>query len=413
MRELLAKIEDDLSVCLDPNTIEELKVKSNSVEDSISDLFVELFNEPEQFGSLINLRVLKPLSNQINKIEQTMPNRSISNFKDRTALQKVLFYLEDLRYTILNDHSKNLKGTSEYSLFLKRESEKMESEKYSLLHVDFDFVECEYINTISTERFAKLVDKGFLKTFNFFENSFKGDIDRESSKQNLIIFINRLYDKVKRLNRSINTLDSKIEKLKEEDLPEDKVISYELEEGHLEEYNPLHSYWHFMIELSDEKENNIYLKVKLEEFEKKAFLYYPFLSESVIFGVRLKKSVFGNFNYDLLQSLYSEMKFYLRSEIKEHHFTEIFTLNNEPSEMKIDLIEGTLGDFKGIINGLQSQFTNEFSDHNVYNQWWIDRFTFNGVHKDLKSIRKIRGNTDRIPKYPQVIKAIREVFPES
>jgi len=412
MKEILKRIKKDTEACLNPNTIEELKEKLCIVEDSISDLYEELFDRQGGFVTLLNLNVLKVLGKQIKIIERTMPNGSRTQYNKRDFFQKVAFHLENFRNSIINDYRSALKGSVVLEEHLEREEKHTNSIKNALLTSDYDFDNNEYIDTISTDRFKEIVDEAYGKTLSFFEGSFEGSVDKELSKQSLVIFLNKSYDKVIRLNKTINVLSVKIERLEEKGVPENKEIPFELEDGSIEYYNPVEDYIYNLVQLSNEKHNNIYLKDKLEVFIDRAFSSFDFLSNTVFAGARLKKSVFGNFNYDLLKSLYLEMKPYLRSEVREHHFIEVFILNSEPPEIKIDLVKGKSEDFGRIISSLHEQFTAEFSDPNTYNNWWIDRFTFKGVDKDLQGIRRMKSS-ERSPKYPQVIESIKAVFPNS
>jgi hypothetical protein len=122
--------------------------------------------------------------------------------------------------------------------------------------------------------------------------------------------------------------------------------------------------------------------------------------------------VFGNCNFDKLKDLFEELSFFLDKDIKEVDFINVFTLNNKLPSKKINLINGGLSDFAFLIKKLQPFFVDQINDKNFYNEWWSDRFLFNGTEKTKKDISKIISalKADREAKFKVKINGIAKIL---
>lgn len=96
-------------------------------------------------------------------------------------------------------------------------------------------------------------------------------------------------------------------------------------------------------------------------------------------------TVFGNHNYQVLHDMYDELKGLLPPNVSKSSFANTFLITDKPTD-KIDFIGANISTFAYLIKNLHDHFTVDLRNKTIYNQWWADRFTFNGSERDKKGI---------------------------
>ncbi|WP_330442266.1 hypothetical protein [Flavobacterium sp. C4GT6] len=120
-------------------------------------------------------------------------------------------------------------------------------------------------------------------------------------------------------------------------------------------------------------------------------------------------TVFGNYNYQLIYNIYEELRDLLPPNLNKQNFTNIFLLTEKPTH-KIDFIGANISTFAYLINNLHQYFTTELRNKTIYNQWWADRFTFNGSSRDKKGISTICSAVRKGDKTPDRRETINKVI---
>lgn len=122
----------------------------------------------------------------------------------------------------------------------------------------------------------------------------------------------------------------------------------------------------------------------------------------------LAPTVFGNYNYQLLYNMYEGLKDLLPPNITKDDFAKAFLATDKTPD-KIDFIGANVSTFAYFITKLHPYFNTDLRNKSIYNQWWADRFSFNGSNRDKKGISNMCSALKKGDKFPNKKGTIDEV----
>jgi hypothetical protein len=323
----------------------------------------ELFNffldaSKDSFITVVNLKVLKPIQDNTNVASQFIETKRSRSFRStRLKMLSKRDFLVNLRNQILIDYKEQLKETETYKKFLIEKA----NDRFLILNPILDYP----IEVFPLKSFEEILKKSYNASISYFE---KQSLLNENYKNELFLFVNKIREELKRLANKLILLG----KEKKECSNGDSDYFYCL-------YNEIQ-----LLSLQSS-----YLNRLINKFESSHLFLKIFVTKKEI-----PLTVFGDRDMTKLEKLFFELEYFLDKSVKSEDILNVFTLDFQLIQ-KIDLKNGTTNDFAYLISEMNTYFIKEISDRKEYNQWWADRFTFNGVEKVKKAISTMRSNTKK------------------
>ncbi|WP_010523148.1 hypothetical protein [Aquimarina agarivorans] len=411
MKEVALKIKPKIEVLVDSKDLKLIEVYCRELKIIVDDAYFETLGSLENarvFKTILHSFIFEKISYRISQLNNDLPPISVVNRKGVSINEKVIFNLKSFKEQLIRSYLPELNDLPEVKKFKEEQIKAKNAKRDFLLNPNYSYEGDEYVEEIQYKYFKKLIDKGFNDTKQFFKNLFDTTSDKQDAKRQLTMLIEEFNGKISRLDRAIVYYNEKLSYLGE-NLPTGGIENYVTPTGDKISVNSRESNIWKIAELSNELSNDEYLKQKLIDFKEYAFEVYPFLGEKLNVNSHLKKTVFGTFNYELLHNLYDEFCFFLGKETSKEKFVEVFTSFGNYKKSKINLTNGIGTDYGTIISKFYEYFEhNNFKRKSIYNSWWADRFTFNGVEKDIDGIGRIKSaksskNTSQIRLILQVL----------
>lgn len=341
---------------------------SDEVLKLISEMYIEL--DKDKFITVLNLKLFSVITERIKELNRLNYKSRSGQLKENERLNG-LTILNKLLNKVFIDYKAILKD-NDYSK--EKILERKNLNRDSVLYPISDVYPVEYL---PSSLFKELLDENSSFTFQYFKNLFDTNDSIKKLKSEIILFVDDLKNRLIEINRNIQRL-AKSMHINDVDLKH--IVQIEID-------------------------NNHYHIVVLEKLMLRLIESYDFLkSES---GLSNSISVFGGKDFDKLEKFYNKFKVFLEPHVSFKVFSKIFILG-ENSEMRLNLVNGTLNDFGYLIHTLQTYFTEEIKKD--YNQWWAENFTYNNSIKDKKGISTMKSNSIKdVSRRPSKLSTIKEI----
>jgi len=389
-------------------SIEVLEELSTSVKDSIENVYLKLLPNEAQFTTLLGIKLINPIRSFLSKHNFYIHGdyRFLLSDKNENNVHIIpkIICARNLISEVLETYRDHLDGVSYYEDYV---DEQLLSSRDLLI---YNFEENEVsITDMPLPSFKILLDKTFTDTIKYFKSQSRVQ-ELGKFKQELFMFVSELKEKINSITTNIDFQNTRLVDLesKKDDFvgdwkPNLKTVSVTID---LKEH-----YLKLIENNKTELSKSEYHQEILLKLLEKILKTYLFLKEYEL-NKTVSKTVFGNCNFDKLKDLFEELSFFLDKDIKEVDFINVFTLNNKLPNKKINLINGGLSDFAFLIKKLQPFFVDQINDKKFYNEWWSDRFLFNGTEKTKKDISKIISalKADREAKFKAKINGIAKIL---
>ncbi|WP_282073188.1 hypothetical protein [Polaribacter atrinae] len=398
MKEQLKKVSSLIEQIDDVKNKDDYNLIRNQIIEELLNVFLDA--SKGAFITAISLKVLKPIQDEINvAIHFIETKRSRSFRSERLKMLSRKDFLINLRNQILIGFKEQLKEVELYKEFLIGKA----NNRFLILNPTQDYP----IEIFTSNRFDNILKEATNKVTSYFENQL---LTMPTYKDELFLFDSRVDKCIIENEIEIEKINQYLIDKKEEQKENIKSLSDTEKEyfySHPSEKHNLTStievnrigfidyLFESQIDFSYHNELEM-LKMHITALEK----LQNNLPQSYLF-LKINKpkketplTVFGDREVSKLEDLFFELEYFLDTSIQVEDIVNVFSLNYETSK-KIDLRNGTTNDFAYFINKIQPYFINEIADRKEYNQWWADRFTFNGVEKVKKAISTMRSNTKK------------------
>lgn len=335
---------------------EKFNLLKNRMTNEIFDFYTNASRD--KFITVIKLKVLQPLQNSLTEASNFVETKKSRSFVD--SRRKMLIkrdFLIDLRNQILIDYKEELNNLEHFKQYLIEKARN----RFLILNPTQGYPIIDF----TPRQLKSILKKSFDEVVDFFENK---QLTNTNYKEELYSFVKKAKREINNISKELKLLKKKHTITKEEQIDILIDISQEIK------LLSLHS--DYLLKLTTELEKtHFFLKI-----------YTP-KEETPL-------TVFGDRNENKLEQLFFKLKVFLENTVEREDIVNVFSINFEV-EHKINLVNGTLNDFAHLINEMMEHFTPEISNKANYNQWWADRFTFNGADKQKKGITTMRSNTKK------------------
>lgn len=414
MKELMLQLET-----LADSFVKELDSKlSIDIAEEIKKLLLLILIEGEgKFGAIVSQKLLdKLVPNEEFLVDKS--TRRMRNDGSEIFLNK-LHITRELIGFIFSEYEKQLTGTKEYTKYKLSVIEQIQS------ILDPESFILENVLWFSTNRYKAEINSEKSRILLYFNE--RSINNPEAYKNELFLFVYKLNNKIHVADELINHAKKNRDKYygmlisgdyltelentnettstddpSEQNKPDreykhgiDEDIlsyyaSYEYDETDLKEH-----YTDLFLEADDEYKNRLEHKKMmidlLDELRSTHLILANYASSESI-----PTTVFGSLNYDAMGLFYKELKYFLPATVSQKQIFEIFSISNQPSNVKIELTSGSLNDYGYLMNELQPFFVPQLKPNNKYDQWWSDRFVFSSVgtfrvEKNARAIAKLRS----------------------
>ncbi|PZD79661.1 hypothetical protein [Mesonia sp. K7] len=354
-KENVAKLTGLVDKYIKEKDSETLKVVEKQIESLLCDLIIE---DENLFIPIILEKLLKPLRSHVLEINKKYLSGR-SRYKNRVDEKSRI--TNSFMKSVLNVYQRQMKN---YDFCL---DSKYVEHKNTIIKPYPENFPIEFISEDSFKNILNALAKAELKYYK--EKLETLEMDKFNAK--IFLSVNDIKDKIQELNNDIFETAPKVNKLeKKANQEEDYIDSWFLENQILIHLN---THKNALEELLSQLRASFYVLKSLEE------------SESI------PVNVFGHKDYESFEDFYEEMEFFLGEYVTMDELINVFILNNNKPQKRINLVNGTLNDYAYLMRKLKSLFAIKSGD---YSQWWADRFLFNGVEKNKKAISTMMSNEE-------------------
>jgi hypothetical protein len=381
---------------------EGLDNKTSLLEEGVAELFVANKEDTNFFATFLNNSILKPITKQIEILEAKLSSASRSNISRRKVQLKIIDRFKSQRIIFLRDYHRYLKGFSEYEDFIEQQS-KLRSKKRDFL-LSTKIIDSLEFNSV--EYFKRLIDESYKNTFEYFKNDSENTKDIEISKQELLLFVRQLEETKDKLKMIILKEEAELSLLEKTEVPSG-FKDYELENGDVITVDLFDQYVHEIVEKGDVFSNYKYQQTIIEKLSEKLYGSFLFLQEFKPFK-ESPKTVFHSLKFEELNPFCEELREFIGMQLKLETIKEVFTVGYSVDNPKINLTNGNLNDFGCLISKMKPSFINSIKAN--YSTWWAERFTFNSIDKNKKSVSNLISNIEKGKRFSSKSHQISEII---
>lgn len=387
MEKIINRIDKLIEGCLKTQDENSINEKLENIKKEISNLHIKLFSRSDFFASYLNNNVIKIITNKVDELYEEAKNSAYSK-KSRVKYQTInKLYLFQL--SITNDYHIYLKGFSEYKSFIKEQIEFKNKKRNSFLSLDLAtkdvFIDSKY--------FEKKVDNLSEVIINYFISNFENDSNIENSKQELLTYYNRLINMKYILEELLNKKQTEFENEEKKENQTD-INTYTLEDGNSIIVDNLYEYGYNLVELETIIKNINYHKKAIKQLKEKLENNFLFLQEYKIVK-QIPKSIFEGKTLNQIETFLNHLKEFFSDTTDVEDLQQVFSIGFIPEYRKLNFTNGNLNDFGYLIYKLKPYFIEALKAGKTYNSWWSNRFTFNTIEKNNKSISNMISNAKK------------------
>lgn len=368
-----------------------IDVSSSEILELIEHYFIEL--DTPKFNTILSNNVVKSIANKIEELEHVKNSlgSSRTNSEERRSIFAKINDLKDLLKQVFTIYHHYLKGDKFFQIYEKEENEKFSNYEDKIINGSlneailesimyptyFDVEKIQYLSNVVREQ---------IKSLNLDKVNYNYAKDRTTS------FYNKTKDSIYTISKTIDKTDSalKYAEIKFKTINENEV--YEDDENSIT-YNLKDYYYQNVIDLYYNLGNlNKHKNILIDLFQDLA-KSYPYLADLGGFTPS-KITVFGDSNFEVVKQLAFELKEigFVSNQTTVNDLIEVFILNDEKIKKKIDLTNGNLNDFGCLLFKMKPLFISSIKAN--YNTWWEERFTFNSIDKNKKSVSNMITNIE-------------------
>lgn len=376
---------------------DEYNLLRNQIKDELFNVFSTV--SKDVFITTISIKVLKPIQEKLNvaiKFIQTKRSRSYRSKRPKIVLKRD--FLIDLRNQILIDYKEQLKETELYKDFVINEA----NSRFLILNPTQDYP----IEIFTTKQLENILNDAKKRVVSYFEKQL---ITKQPTyKDELFLFDSQIIKCLKEKEIEIININQRVinkEKEQKRDIEnlsdDEKEYFYSHPSKRREIASLIKTDRVGFIDYLLDNETNFDIsnelamikkhKIVLEELQNNLRKTHLFL-KTYTPKKETPLTVFGDRDVNKLEQLYFELEHFLDKSTQVEDIINVFCVDYEPLQ-KINLQNGTLNDFAYLMDKMQPYFVVDIADRNYYNQWWADRFTFNGKEKTKNAVSTIISNT--------------------